>query len=144
MAEVLIENGHSANLYEAFRDFLGPDGSAFVPKPRFTVVEAIDMIRSAGGAAVLAHPRGNFSFDEISSFADAGLCGIETHYPTHSCDDVSKCLEAAEKLRLVPTGGSDFHGRRYADTPIGAQRVDRQTVERLYERAGPNAVRRLS
>lgn len=144
VAEVLIENGHSSNLYEAFRDFLGPDGSAFVAKPHFTVREAIEMIRSAGGAAVLAHPRSNFSYDEISSFVESGLSGIETYYPTHSGEDTTRCRRIADELGIVPTGGSDFHGRRFANTAIGTQRVERQTVEQLYERAGPNAVRRLS
>lgn len=144
VAEVLIENGHSANLYEAFRDFLGPDGSAFVAKPRFTVREAIDMIRSAGGTAVLAHPRGDFSFDEMSLFVESGLSGIETYYPSHRGEDITRCRRIADDLGIIATGGSDFHGRRFAVTPIGSQRVERQTVEQLYERAGPNAVRRLS
>ncbi len=144
VAEVLIENGHSSNLYEAFRDFLGPGGAAFVPKPYFTVEGAIEMIRAAGGAAVLAHPRDNFTLREIAQFVDAGLDGIETFYPTHSKEHVDACLKAAETFGIVATGGSDFHGRRFADKPIGTARVDRETVEKLYERAGPNGIRRLS
>jgi len=144
VAEALIENGHSSNLYEAFRDFLGPDGSAFVAKPRLEVAKAIGIIHAAGGAAVLAHPRGNFSMDELAAFVHEGLDGIEAHYPSHSAAEVTRCLEAAKRFRLVATGGSDFHGRRYADTPIGTTRVDRDTVEQLYERAGPNGLRRIS
>ncbi|MHC4712379.1 MAG: PHP domain-containing protein [Planctomycetota bacterium] len=144
VAEALIDGGHSANLYEAFRDYLGPEGAAFVPKPNLTVAEAVRIAHSAGGTAVLAHPGSNFSAEEIESFAAAGLDGIETCYPSHSLEETARHSALAEKLGLVITGGSDFHGRRYADTPIGAARVDRETVERLFERTGRNALRRLA
>jgi predicted metal-dependent phosphoesterase TrpH len=144
VAELLIEGGHSANLYEAFRDFLGPEGAAFVPKPIFTVEQAIEIAHCAGGVAVLAHPRGNFTFDQVAMFAERGLDGIEAHYPNHSPLEEKECIEVAARLGLVATGGSDFHGRRYLDTPIGAARTDPESVERLFERSRPNGVRRLS
>jgi predicted metal-dependent phosphoesterase TrpH len=143
VAELLIENGHSANLYEAFRDWLGPAGAAFVAKPHFTVAEAIEIIHRAGGAAVLAHPRSSFTPEEAGVFAAWGLDGVETQYPTHSTKDTQKWGSFCDEQGLVATGGSDFHGRRHLDTPIGAARVTRETVERLFERAGDNAVRRI-
>jgi len=142
LAELLIDHGHSANVYEAFRDFLGPEGSAFVPRPRLSAAEAIRIIHEAGGAAVLAHPRSNFSFEEIEGFADAGLDGIEAHYARHSLEQVEFALEAAGKLDLVATGGSDFHGRRCIQTAIGAARVSRETVRELEERSRKYAAKR--
>ncbi len=144
VAEALIDGGHSANLYEAFRDYLGPEGAAFVPKPNLSVAEAVHIAHSAGGVAVLAHPGSGFLAEEVESFADAGLDGIEACYPSHSLNETALHNALAERLGLVVTGGSDFHGRRYADTPIGAARVDRDTVEKLFERTGRNAVRRLA
>ncbi len=144
IAEILIDNGHSANLHQVFRDYLGPEGSAFVAKPHFEVDQAIAMIHRAGGTAVLAHPHNNFTFEEVASFAAAGLDGVEAYYVRHSARDVRRWLDAAAKLHLVPTGGSDFHGRRITDTPIGAMRVERKVVEELFERSGHNAVRRIS
>lgn len=144
VAEALIDGGHVANLYEAFRDYLGPDGAAYVPKPYFTVAEATRLIHDAGGAAVLAHPGDNFTVDQIAAFARDGLDGIEVSYPSHTFEETALHRELAARLNLVATGGSDFHGRRHADTPIGAAKVSREVVERLFERTGKNAVRRLA
>jgi len=144
LAEILIDNGHSANLYEAFRDFLGPRGAAFVPKPNFSVAQAVEQVHSAGGAAVLAHPRNVFTFEEVAGFAAVGLDGIEAHYPTHKASEVARWVEAAKRLGLVATGGSDFHGRRHLNTPLGAARIPRESVDALFERSGPNAIRRIA
>lgn len=144
VAELLIDKGHRDNLYQVFRDFLGPEGSAFVRKPHFEVEEAIEIAHEAGGAAVLAHPRSNYAREDIGLFVEAGLDGIETFYPSHRKFEVDACLDIAAEFDLVATGGSDFHGRRYIDTPIGAMRVGRETVTKLFERSGRYASGRLS
>jgi predicted metal-dependent phosphoesterase TrpH len=144
VAELLIDKGHAASLYEAFRYFLGPEGKAFVPKTRFSVAEAIEILHAAGGAAVLAHPGIVFAPVEIRSFARDGLDGIEAYYPRHAPSDVSQALALAEELSLVVTGGSDFHGRRSTDLPIGAARVTREEVDKLYQRSRRYAAGRVS
>jgi len=144
VAELLIDKGHATTLYEAFRDFLGPEGKAFVPKTRFSVAAAIELVHASGGAAVLAHPGYIFAPVEIRSFAREGLDGIEAYYPRHSPSDTMQALELAEELRMVVTGGSDFHGRRSTDVSIGATRVSRLEVEKLYERSRMYAAGRIS
>jgi hypothetical protein len=144
VAELLIDKGHAASLYQAFREFLGPEGKAFVPKTRFSVAEAIDILHRAGGVAVLAHPGYIFAPVEIKEFARDGLDGIEAYYPRHSPSDVAQALRLADELGLVATGGSDFHGRRSTDVPIGAARASRADVEKLYERSRRYGARRLS
>jgi len=135
IAETLIEKGYAGSVYQAFRDFLGPEGKAFVPKTRISVPEAIEIVHAAGGAAVLAHPGFIFAPDEVREFARDGLDGIEAYYPRHSQSDVTQALKLAEELHLVVTGGSDFHGRSSNDVPIGATRVTRDDVARLCERS---------
>ena len=144
VAEILIENGHSSSLYEVFRDFLGPEGKAFVPKERLSVKDAMELVHSAGGAAVLAHPGGFFTPEEVCSFAECGLDGIEAYYPSHSEITTLKWLEVARGNDLVVTGGSDFHGRSVSETPLGAVRIPRSKVEALRERSRRYAVGRLS
>ncbi len=135
VAELLIDKGHVNTLYEAFRNFLGPEGKAFVPKTRFSVYEAIELLHSAGGAAVLAHPGYVFAPVEVRGFAREGLDGIEAYYPRHSPGDTAQALSLAEELDMVATGGSDFHGRRSTEVPLGASRVSREHVEKLYQRS---------
>ena len=144
VAELLIDGGHASSLYDAFHDFLGPEGKAFVPKTRFAVSEAIALIHSAGGAAVLAHPGFIFAPVEIRQFAREGLDGIEAYYPRHGPSDVAQALNLARELDLVVTGGSDFHGRRSTDVPLGATRVTRAEVEKLYQRSRRYAPRIVS
>lgn len=144
VAERLIDKGYAGSLYEAFRDFLGPEGKAFVPKTRISVHDSIEIIHAAGGAAALAHPGFIFAPDEVREFARWGLDGIEAYYPRHSQSDVTQALKLAEELDLVVTGGSDFHGRYMSDIPIGATRVTADDVERLRERSSRYGSKRLS
>ena len=77
---------------------------------RLSVQEAIKLIHSAGGVAVLAHPYMLHNDALIAEFAGYGLEGIEVHYPEHSQAMVNFYLDLAKKLNLLVTGGTDFHG----------------------------------
>jgi hypothetical protein len=48
------------------------------------------------------------------------LDGIETHYSTHTPEQVELAQAIAQKLELLESGGSDFHG----EDGRGGQRVD--------------------
>lgn len=142
VAELLIEKGHVGSMYEAFRNFLGPEGTAFVPKTRLSVPDAIELVHSSGGAAVLAHPGSTFTADEIRSFAADGLDGIEAHYPRHTLAETENSIRLSAELNMIVTGGSDFHGRRASDIPLGAVRISRTDVDKLRDRSAAYGVRR--
>ena len=87
-----------------------------------SVEEAMELIKSAGGKAVLAHP-GMFStytvaggtsvkdFEELFFFlADLGLSGIETYYPNHTREQTEYFEDLALRCRLWKTAVSDYHG----------------------------------
>ena len=46
----------------------------------------------------------------IEELTAAGLWGIEVHHPDHPAFVRDELREAADRLGLVATGGSDFHG----------------------------------
>lgn len=77
--------------------------------------ECIQLIHSCGGKAVLAHPI-HLSRDRsvlkniILKFKHFGLDGIEVQHPDHSAEDMEVFNNWAEELRLLKSGGSDFHG----------------------------------
>jgi predicted metal-dependent phosphoesterase TrpH len=81
--------------------------------------EVIEIIRKAGGIAVLAHPGrliDDYSFEILlSRLVSYGLTGIEIHYPTHTLQQIQKLQEVATKYELISTAGSDWHG--YQHTP---------------------------
>ena len=110
LAEVLVRAGHAEDVDEAFRRFLGAKGLAFVPRPAFRPEEAIALIHAAGGVSVLAHPGPGLVDSVVESLAAQGLRGLEVWHPQHSPTTVRRYQALAERLSLLETGGSDFHG----------------------------------
>ncbi len=133
IAQALIRAGLVKSTDEAFAStWLG--ARYFVPKSDLDVFEAVAAVRSAGGVAVFAHPRatkrGRVVPDElIVELADAGLFGLEADHEDHSPAERAEIRALAEKLGLVVTGSSDFHGT-HKTVRLGAF----QTAPEVYEK----------
>lgn len=123
-AQVLVEAGVVNNAQAAFKNYLGAGKTGDVKMQWPTFNEAIDVIRRAGGEAVLAHPtKYKMTFTKIrtlvTDFVQAGGAAIEVSYtgitPNHQAD-----LErlAAQKEILV-SAGSDFHSPGQSWTDVG-------------------------
>jgi predicted metal-dependent phosphoesterase TrpH len=104
--------GATGDLGPFFEEYLVPGGKAFVPRSWPSAEQAIELIRAAGGVAVIAHPY--WDIDEPEEVDDLirslGADGIETFYPTHSKEQTAHLLELCEELNQVPTASSDYHG----------------------------------
>jgi predicted metal-dependent phosphoesterase TrpH len=114
-ARVMLDKGYVGSIKEAFDVYLGKGGKAYVDRDRVTAEEAIQLIHRAGGVAVLAHPNNlSMGIEEteafIASLAALGLDGIEARYNLHTSQDTQRYLALAQRLNLVTSGGSDFHG----------------------------------
>jgi predicted metal-dependent phosphoesterase TrpH len=86
-----------------------------VARSRPTVAQAIEVIHAAGGVAVWAHPFWDVddpgeAIATLEEFAGAGLDGVECFYATHSERQTRLLHDAAERLNLLTTGSTDFHG----------------------------------
>lgn len=130
VAQALVRAGHVPSVDVAFQRFLGPRGEAFVPRPAFASQEAIATIREAGGAAVLAHPGSHVTLLQIERLRDAGLAGVEVWHPQHNMAAQRRWKETADRLGLLASGGSDFHGT-HRGAGIGDMPVPERTLERL-------------
>ncbi len=80
-----------------------------------TVREAIDLIHDAGGVAVWAHPFWDIDAREqvlktLEHFAGWGMDGVEAFYVTYTESQTRALDDAAQRLGLLSTGSSDFHG----------------------------------
>lgn len=136
IAAALREAGHVNSLDEAFRTYLGIGRPAFVAKETVAAFEAIEVVHRAGGVAVLAHPGSSRVRDRtIAALAEAGLDGCEIAHPKHNRRQRRTLRLLADRLGLVPTSGSDFHGPGRGDTPLGAHAVSMDRVEALRDRA---------
>ncbi len=124
IAAALMRKGYVSSIKEAFEKYLAQGRPAFVKKQRLTPKEGIELIKKAGGLAVVAHPvylqRSGIELEElITELKGYGLGGIETYYSEHSKDLENKYLSLANKHDLVVTGGSDFHGNNKPGIELG-------------------------
>jgi predicted metal-dependent phosphoesterase TrpH len=75
--------------------------------------------------AVLAHPNtlGVKGYAELENLilglVDHGLRGLEVHYPEHSALETAQYKRLAERVGLVITGGTDYHGLEGNELNIG-------------------------
>ena len=103
-------------------------GAAFVDREvELNLEESIDLIKSAGGIPILAHP-GIYEVSDRIKFIEmcikAGIEGIEVEYtyaknrPFYGTDKANWAQnyfpeyfrKIAEKYNLIKSGGSDYHG----------------------------------
>ena len=143
MAAVLVEKGYAQDTGEAFRDFLGSTGKAFVPKRVPSPEEAVRILTSVGASAVLAHPFLNSPAPEVVEaltrrLVDNRLDAIEAWHTSHSEAHTRQCVELAALLGLGLSGGSDYHGLNkpgiQPGTGYGALRVPVAVLEALQQR----------
>lgn len=123
LARVLIEGGWARDSRDAFDRYLGAGKPAYVPKHRLSVADAITLVHAGGGLAVLAHPGPEGRREAIERFVGNGLDGIEVRHPGHTSDDVNRLAALTEFFKLVPSGGSDWHGAVEGPRVLGAMRV---------------------
>jgi len=104
--------GASGDLGPFFEEYLVPGAKAFVPRKWPTAEQAIELIRAAGGVAVIAHPYWDISEpDKVEDLIRSlGADGVETFYPSHGKEKTEHLLRLCDELDLVPTGSSDYHG----------------------------------
>lgn len=115
IADALVARGHALDRSAAFEGILHPRHGYSVPHYAPDPLEAVRMVRAAGGVPVLAHPgtRGALSvLDErcLAELVDAGLFGLELHHRENTESGKRKLARFAEKFGLAVTGSSDYHG----------------------------------
>jgi hypothetical protein len=136
IARALVKGGWVTTTAEAFRKYIGDKSPAYVLGFSLSPVEAINLIKGAGGVAVLAHPYILHDDALITELAGYGLQGIEVYYPEHSQSMVNFYLDLARKLNLLVTGGSDFHGSVKPDIKLGTIKIPIELVEKLRQVRG--------
>lgn len=136
IARALVKGGWVTTTAEAFRKYIGDKSPAYVLGFSLSPVEAINLIKGAGGVAVLAHPYILHDDALITELAGYGLQGIEVYYPEHSQSMVNFYLDLAKKLNLLVTGGSDFHGSVKPDIKLGTIKIPIELVEKLRQVRG--------
>ena len=142
-AAVMLRKGYVASIQDAFDTWLAKGKPAYLERDRLLPEEAIRLTHASGAVAVLAHPVSlNLEPEPLEAFigdlTEMGLDGMECDYGRFSPEERARYREMARSLGLVPTGGSDYHGRYKPDialgTALGALSVSEEALEDLEDR----------
>ena len=115
IADALVARGHVPTRSAAFASILHPRSGYFEPHYAPDPLEAVRLVRAAGGVPVLAHPatRGRSAVipeDRLALLVEAGLFGMEIEHRENTEDGKVRLRELADKFGLAITGSSDYHG----------------------------------
>ena len=131
----LIDYGYALEFYgELDRELFNPQtGSCYVEREYPDVNFVIDLIHTAHGVAVMAHPAQYDNIELLEELAKKGkIDGVEIgHYSAD--ESYRKALgEIADKYGLIRTGGSDFHGLyNSVPTHLGSETTPQEEVDRI-------------
>lgn len=131
----LIEYGYSTHFYGKLNDelFNEQTGSCIVEREYPDVNYVLELIHSARGVAVLAHPMVYDSVDLIDDLASHGkIDGIEVYHYSADEEQQAMLLAKANEYDLIVTGGSDFHGLyNMRPTHLGMYTTDKDNIDRI-------------
>lgn len=138
VAKLCVKNGHATGIQDAFDKYLidAYKKTRSINKG-LTYQECIELILTAGGIPVLAHPNTLKRSDEelsvlIKNLINVGLRGIEVYHSNHSEEEKNKYLSIAKEYDLLISGGSDYHGPFIKpDIEIGTGKNNNIKVKRL-------------
>lgn len=135
-AEIMLKKGYVSCKSDAFKNYLGKGGAAFVEKRDYQPADAIDILVRNGAFVSLAHPKlitDDFAEVEriVSDLVKHGLRGLEVNYYSFSKKDREKYMALAEKYNLIITGGSDFHGVNRVESSLGGTGLNKSEYENL-------------
>jgi 3',5'-nucleoside bisphosphate phosphatase len=135
IAQAMVEGGYIPEVKDAFDLYIGRNGPAYADRTKLTPEEAVGLIKSVGGQAVLAHPRDVLHNLEpvLDSLCAAGLAGMETYYFGYDAELREYLRSLCRQHDIIPCGGSDFHGiHGNHEAGLGNVDVPMETGERLF------------
>ncbi|MGN0728133.1 PHP domain-containing protein [Treponema sp.] len=125
IAKLLAEKGIVKKPQQAFDNFLAKGRPCYVSKEGADLAQAVQAIKESGGIPVQAHPLSMYvswgkMHETMAQIKNSGVEGLEAYHPGARLSEAQKLRDLAEKLGMISTGGSDFHGEKVrADRKIG-------------------------
>ena len=144
LADALVNKKIVKSRDEAFTDLLHNDSRFYVSHAAPTPIEAVKLIRRAGGVAVIAHPFASrrgliLGTDDFADLVTAGLNGIEVDHRDQNPSERAMLRAIATDLDLVITGSSDYHGTGKLNS-LAENHTDRAQWEKLESAANARRV----
>lgn len=144
IADALVSQGVVPTRSDAFTSILHRNSKYYVSDHSLDTLEAIRLIRQAGGVSVIAHPLIDFPAgasiqdlpkDHFELLIDAGLDGIEVNH--RAVPDRAKdwLRDLAHRHNLIVTGSSDYHGVTGKDNRLGENKTSPEMLKRIIDQA---------
>jgi len=134
LALYLLEKGRVKTLRQAFEEYLSPGRPAYRARFKYSVEEAIQLIRKFGGLSFIAHPHMISEESWVEEFISLGVDGLETVYPTMSFAKSSLYKNMAIKFQRLQSGGSDAHGSYKKFVEVGGVTIPYVWIEEMRSR----------
>jgi predicted metal-dependent phosphoesterase TrpH len=140
IADTLVTMGLVPDRSAAFDYYLSTDGPFYVSHSTVSTLEAIGLIRAAGGVAVIAHPLKGVGPDtdpedlpmaHFEEMVAAGLQGVEVYHRDVPETARKWLLELAGKHDLIVTGSSDYHGVSGKPNQLGENTTSQEMLDRI-------------
>ena len=144
IADALVEAGIVPTRSDAFTSILHRSSPYYVSEKSLDTIEAIQLIREAGGVSVMAHPlidfppgakREDLPRAHFETLIAAGLNGLEVNHRAVPSLAKSWLRDLALKHNLIVTGSSDYHGVGGKDNLLGENTTDPKMLERIIDQA---------
>lgn len=144
IADALVEAGIVPTRSDAFTSILHRSSPYYVSEKSLDTIEAITLIRQAGGVSVMAHPlidfppgakREDLPRAHFETLIEAGLNGLEVDH--RAVPKVAKAWlrDLALKHNLIVTGSSDYHGVGGKDNLLGENVTSPEMLDRIIDQA---------
>ena len=136
-----FEDYPEVHIVGLFIDYNNKELEKFSKKEKFSIKQAIELIKNAKGIPILAHPGVYLNNSEkiIKEFIENDGKGIEINYPYDKIYGLDKekmelrnlgFKKIVEEKGLIISGGSDFHGRK-RKVEIGEQGINDEEFMKL-------------
>lgn len=128
VAAAMVAAGYATSINDAFNRYLDTEHGFYREPRRPTAKETVAALHAVGARAVLAHPFYDFTEEELCRFLSEAVTweesfdAMETHYSEYTPEQTRAAAAIAERFRLLPSGGSDYHGDRKPDIALGTGR----------------------
>jgi predicted metal-dependent phosphoesterase TrpH len=144
IADALVSIGVVPTRSDAFTSILHNRSKYYVSDHSLDTLEAISLIKNAGGVSVIAHPLLDFPAgasiqdlpeENFERLIAQGLDGIEVYHRSVPARAKDWLLNLAFKHNLIVTGSSDYHGETGKDNKLGENKTSPEMLQRIVNQA---------
>ena len=139
VARALVAAGAVPDVDTVFDTLIGLGCPYYVDRSDIDSVEAMRLVREAGGFPFIAHPGAYQVVDLVPTLAKEGLAGLEVFYPLHDAATRRQLVSMAGELGLAVSGGSDWHGDATHGSSLAAAGLDEEGFAAFLRACGRDA-----